>query len=69
TTKVIRIFGDTTGALSTKTYQMSISAPAATPVTLYGAVWKDSSGTDVGLAAGTYPATKNLPLTGGSLSY
>lgn len=69
TTKVIRIFGDTTGALSTKTYQMSVDVPAASNVSLYGAVYKDSSGTDVGLAAGTYPATKNLPLAGGSLSY
>ena len=69
TTKVVRIFGDTTGALSTKTYQMSLDVPSSNAVSLYGAVYKDSSGTDVGLAAGTYPATKNLPLAGGSLSY
>lgn len=71
TTKVIRIFGDTTGALSTKTYQMSISNAAANPATDFGMTYRDSSGTpvDVGNLASTQPATKNLPLTGGSLSY
>lgn len=69
TTKVVRIFGDTTGALSTKTYQMTVGAPTSNPVSKEGVVYKDSSGTDVGLAAGTYPAIKNLPLSGGSLSY
>ena len=69
TTKVIRIFGDTTNALSTKTYQMSISNAAANPATDYGITYRDSSGTDVGNLSSTQPATKNLPLTGGSLSY
>jgi len=73
TTKVIRIFGDTTGALSTKTYQMSVSNSAANKTTMFGVTYRDSSGTDVGDRTGsadsTHPATKNLPLTGGSLSY
>jgi hypothetical protein len=69
TTKVIRIFGDTTGALSTKTYQMSISNAAANPATDYGITYYDSSATAVGNLSATHPATKNLPLTGGSLSY
>ena len=69
TTKVIRIFGDTTGAASTKVYQMSVAPSAAQNVTKYGVVYMDSSGVNVGLAAGTYPATKNLPLNGGSLTY
>ncbi len=70
TTKVVRIFGDTTGALSTKTYQMSVDASAANNVTDFGAVYKDSSGQDVGKQTGNaFPATKNLPLSGGSLSY
>lgn len=73
TTKVIRIFGDTTGAASTKTYQMSVSNAAANKATTYGATYRDSSGTDVGNRTGsadsTHPVTKNLPLYGGSLSY
>lgn len=73
TTKVIRIFGDTTGALSTKTYQMSVSNSAANKTTVYGMTYRDSSGTDVGnrtsSSDSTQPATKNLPLYGGSLSY
>jgi len=69
TTKVIRVFGDTTGALSTKTYQMSVSNPTTNPTTDYGITYRDSSGQDVGNKSATHPATKNLPLTGGSLSY
>jgi hypothetical protein len=73
TTKVIRIFGDTTGAASTKVYQMSVSNAAANKVTTYGVTYRDSSGTDVGdrtsSTDSTHPATKNLPLAGGSLVY
>ncbi|MBI5071367.1 hypothetical protein HZB93_00495 [Candidatus Falkowbacteria bacterium] len=73
TTKVIRIFGDTTGALSTKTYQMTVGPDGTNMTTVYGVTYRDSSGTDVGdrtgSASSTYPATKNLPLSGGSLSY
>lgn len=73
TTKVVRIFGDTTGALSTKTYQMSVSNASSNKTTVYGITYRDSSGTDVGNRTGsadsTHPATKNLPLSGGSLSY
>jgi hypothetical protein len=73
TTKVIRIFGDTSGAISTKTYQMTVGPDATNPATVYGVTYRDSSNTDVGDRTGgansTYPATKNLPLTGGGLSY
>lgn len=73
TTKVIRLFGDTTGALSTKTYQMTVGPDATSMTTVYGVTYRDSSGTDVGnrtgSASSTHPATKNLPLSGGSLSY
>ena len=67
--KTIKIFGDTTGSASTKTYQMSVSNAAANRTTEYGVTYRDSSGTDVGNKASTYPATKNLPLTGGGLTY
>ncbi|MFA5412918.1 MAG: hypothetical protein WC348_00005, partial [Patescibacteria group bacterium] len=73
TTKVIRIFGDTTGALSTKTYQMTVGPDATSMTTVYGVTYRDSSGTDVGdriaSTSSSYPATKNLPLSGGSLSF
>lgn len=73
TTKVIRIFGDTTGALSTETYQMSVSNSAANKTTTHGATYYASDSVPVGDRTGSadllHPATKNLPLTGGSLTY
>lgn len=73
TTKVIRVYGDTTGAASTKTYQMTVGPDSANMTTVYGVTYRDSSGTDVGdrtgSASSTHPATKNLPLAGGSLTY
>jgi hypothetical protein len=72
-TKVIRIFGDTTGGISTNTYQMSVSNATTNPTTTYGVTYWDGSSSDVGNRTGsansTHPATKNLPLVGGSLSY
>lgn len=73
TTKVVRIYGDTTGAASTTTYQMSVSNSAANKTTTYGVTYYASDAVPVGNRTGSadmlHPATKNLPLTGGSLTY
>jgi hypothetical protein len=73
TTKVIRIYGDTTGAASSTTYQMSVSNAAANKATVYGVTYYAGDAVPVGNRTGSadllHPATKNLPLTGGSLLY
>jgi hypothetical protein len=73
TTKVIRVYGDTTGAASSTTYQMSVSNAATNKATVYGVTYYASDSVPVGDRTGSadllHPATKNLPLTGGSLTY
>ena len=68
TTKVVRLFGDTTGAASTKTLQVSIgpNSTSANAATTSGLSYADTSGTEVDTVT---VITKGLPLTGGSLSY
>ena len=66
TTKVLRLFGDTTGAASTKTLQVMIGPNSDTDndATTSGLSYADSSGTEI-----DQTVTKNLPLVGGGLSY
>jgi len=63
-TKTVKVVGDTTGATTNETLQYSVAAPASSYKTVAGVEYEDSSGTDIDLAT-----TKNLPLSGGSLSY
>ena len=66
TTQVFRLFGDTTGAASTKTLQVSIQANpnASYDTTVAGIDYEAVDGVNVDLST-----TGGLPLSGGSLSY
>ncbi|MFA5076235.1 MAG: hypothetical protein WC480_02340 [Patescibacteria group bacterium] len=63
------LVGDTTGGASDKTLQVAVSAPAAGNSTTAGLEWRDAelvseSGSNVDSAL-----TKNLPVTGGTISF
>jgi hypothetical protein len=67
TTKTVKVFGDTTGAASTKTLQLSLqkmSTPSTYATTTSGIEWQNNSANAVDEAL-----TKNSPVTGGSLDY
>jgi hypothetical protein len=65
-TKTVKLFGDTTGATTNNTLQVTVgpNSSASYNATTSGVECEDSSGTDIDLAT-----TKNLPVNGGSLVY
>ncbi len=66
TAKTIRLFGDTTGALTTLSIQLTLGPHSSSTyrATTSGIEWENNTGTDVDSTL-----TKNLPVTGGSLTY
>lgn len=64
TTKSVVLIGDTTGCTATEVWQASCAAPSSSNTTVAGIEWENVAGNDVDSAL-----TKNLPVSGGSLSY
>ncbi len=66
TTKTLRMFGDTTGADSTKILQLSLQPNSSSTyrATTSGIEWQNNDGEDI-----DNTLSKNLPVTGGSLTY
>ena len=66
TTKTVRLFGDTTGAASTKSLQVKLETNPSTTynATTSGIEWENTAGTDIDEII-----TKNTPVEGGSLDY
>ncbi len=67
-TKTFKLYGDTTGAATNKTLQVTIgpNSTGANAATTSGVVFEDSSTTEID---DIDPSIKNLPLAGGSLVY